>query len=112
MHKMFSSRNKDTPVCHCSFFFAVVILEQFVKGNGKLRMLTRKLSTCRTLVSWARLFSSKVTKESKPELPDYNTSINIHEHKLKRPDKPPGTEASQKWKGLKGLQERTRVIFP
>ena len=38
-------------------------------------------------------------------LPDYNTSVNIHEHKLKRPDKPP-----PRWKGLEGLKERTKVL--
>ena len=56
-----------------------------------------------------RLLSSKITEEAKQELPDYNTSINVHEHKLKRPEKPPGTETAMRWKGLEGLQERTRV---
>ena len=38
----------------------------------------------------------------KPSLPDFNTDVNIHEHKLQRP-KLPGT-----WEGLDGLKERTK----
>lgn len=69
-------------------------------------MLSRKLiSDSRVLLSSVRLINSGITKETKEELPDYNTSINIHEHKLKRPDRPPG---SARWKGLEGLKERTR----
>ncbi|CAH1787794.1 unnamed protein product [Owenia fusiformis] len=51
-----------------------------------------------------RTFSnSKVLVSKQPALPDYNTSVNIHEHKLKRPDKPP-----PKWTGLKGLEKRAK----
>ena len=73
------------------------------------KLLLRKLSNNhRTVLSRIRLLSSRVIEETKPELPDYNTNVNIHEHKLKRPEKPPG---SARWKGLEGLQERTRVYM-
>ena len=38
------------------------------------------------------------------KLPDYNTSINVHQHNLKRPP------SKKKWDGLNDLQERTKVI--
>ncbi|XP_013403753.1 uncharacterized protein LOC106169016 [Lingula anatina] len=52
-----------------------------------------------------RTLSSKVGKPQyvAPELPDYNTDVNIHQHKLKRPDRPPPS-----WTGLQGLKERTQ----
>ncbi|XP_060065095.1 uncharacterized protein LOC132545423 [Ylistrum balloti] len=45
------------------------------------------------------------------ELPDYNTSVDIHEHKLSRPTAPPpkpGPPAGARWKGLQDLQQRTK----
>lgn len=46
---------------------------------------------------------------SSTELPDYKTSVNVHEHKLQRPAdlkaKPPDLN---KWQGLKDLQTRTK----
>ncbi len=43
---------------------------------------------------------------TKPELPDYNTDVNVHRHKLIRPTKPPPS-----WVGLKDLKERTKVCI-
>ncbi|XP_022088369.1 uncharacterized protein LOC110978040 isoform X1 [Acanthaster planci] len=40
------------------------------------------------------------------ELPDYNTSVNVHEHRLKRPEKPPPLR--KKWVGLDELKQRTK----
>ena len=40
----------------------------------------------------------------KAELPDYNTDVNVHTHKLTRPTKPPPS-----WLGLKDLKNRTKV---
>lgn len=49
-----------------------------------------------------------VSDNNKVELPNYNTNVNIHEHKLTRPvAKPKYTE--EKWKWLKGLESRTKV---
>jgi hypothetical protein len=39
-------------------------------------------------------------------LPDYDTSVDIHSHRLTRPQAPPPTP---KWVGLQDLQERTKV---
>ncbi|XP_052798329.1 uncharacterized protein LOC128230259 isoform X1 [Mya arenaria] len=44
--------------------------------------------------------------DASPELPDYNTSINVHEHKLTRPGGKPNSTV--KWKGLTGLKDRTQ----
>ena len=44
---------------------------------------------------------------TKPELPDYNTDVNVHTHKLTRPTKPP-----PRWVGLKDLKTRTKVCIP
>ncbi|XP_064634939.1 uncharacterized protein LOC135492402 [Lineus longissimus] len=43
------------------------------------------------------------TLKLKPDLPDYNTDVNVHIHKLKRPTKPPPS-----WIGLKDLEARTK----
>ena len=70
------------------------------------RSLPWKLPNSLRNLLGVRQLSSRPTEETKPELPDYNTDVNIHKHKLKRPEKPPG---SARWKGLEGLQERTKV---
>ncbi|XP_077994375.1 uncharacterized protein LOC144448095 [Glandiceps talaboti] len=41
--------------------------------------------------------------KSNVDLPDFNTDVNIHEHKLRRPEKPPPT-----WQGLKNLKGRLK----
>ncbi|KAK3612503.1 hypothetical protein CHS0354_024473 [Potamilus streckersoni] len=62
---------------------------------------------CRCLV---KEWSSKVLKYrwySSKEQPDYNTDVNIHEHKLKRPE---GSRKKQikAWDGLEDLKARTK----
>ncbi|XP_033645886.1 uncharacterized protein LOC117305188 isoform X1 [Asterias rubens] len=42
-------------------------------------------------------------KEPNVNLPDYNTSVNVHQHNLKRQDKP----SNKRWEGLKDLHKRT-----
>ncbi|XP_014662420.1 PREDICTED: uncharacterized protein LOC106805372 [Priapulus caudatus] len=62
-----------------------------------LRLSNRAVSVCRPLIG---------TRWYKPELPDYNTDVNIHDHKLKRPEVKPKPKPT--WVGLEGLEERTK----
>ncbi|XP_052229724.1 uncharacterized protein LOC127843872 isoform X2 [Dreissena polymorpha] len=55
-----------------------------------------------------RKWSSKVPGPS-PDLPDYKTSVDVHEHKLSRPvAKSSQQKATKRWDGLHGLKERTK----
>lgn len=69
--------------------------------------LSRQKQICSYGTRFLAVHRNYVSKKN-VELPDYNTNVNIHEHKLTRPvAKPKDTE--EKWKGLKGLQSRTKV---
>lgn len=52
----------------------------------------------------------RFVSRTNPDLPDYNTSVNVHEHKLTRPGVR-NTEHSLRWKGLKDLPARTKVCL-
>ncbi len=41
-------------------------------------------------------------KDAKVNLPDYNTSVNVHRHNLKRQDE----TLNKRWEELKDLQKR------
>ncbi|KAK3101216.1 hypothetical protein FSP39_001832 [Pinctada imbricata] len=69
--------------------------------NNQIRINARVLHRWYTTGHGPELGTEKI----KPDLPDYNTSIDIHEHKLQRPTKPP---PMPKWDGLKNLSERTQ----
>lgn len=60
---------------------------------------------------YARLLCTKPEVQT-CDLPDYNTSVNVHEHKLQRPtakkDSSVAAPPRQKWEGLKGLHQRTK----
>ncbi|XP_060575925.1 uncharacterized protein LOC132733287 [Ruditapes philippinarum] len=55
----------------------------------------------------------KWSTKSSPDLPDYNTDINVHEHKLNRPVAKPASSGpghdKDKWKGLLDLKARTKT---
>ena len=53
--------------------------------------------------------SSKPQPTIVPDLPDFHTSVNIHEHKLTRPTGPPKTRPIARWKELDKLKETTKV---
>lgn len=66
---------------------------------------------CRHVIEYSPccLYSSKSGSHYKDvHLPDYNTSIDIHSHRLTRPQKPP---PALKWEGLQDLRERTKVFW-
>lgn len=79
-----------------------------LKGN-KLQVGTISGSRC---FSSTRILpgdnkgSTNSIEQINPQLPDYNTSINIHEHKLQRPTRPP--PKLPRWEGLQDLSERTK----
>lgn len=78
-------------------------------GESKLQVGTisgfRSFSSTRIL-SDDNKDSINSREQIQPELPDYNTSINIHEHKLQRPTRPP--PKLPRWEGLQDLSERTK----
>lgn len=55
-------------------------------------------------VAFSSAFNN-LSSDAKPHLPDYNTSVNVHEHKLKRPQRK--TNKQRLWDGMAGLEKRT-----
>lgn len=52
---------------------------------------------------------TKIPEAAPSDLPDYNTSVNVHEHKLRRPVDVKSRPADLKrWEGLKDLRERNK----
>ncbi|XP_033751849.1 LOW QUALITY PROTEIN: uncharacterized protein LOC117335775 [Pecten maximus] len=73
-----------------------------------------RFSSIVTLKQWkssrARDDNAKARTQN-ADLPDYNTSVDIHEHKLSRPTAPPprpGPPPGVRWKGLRDLEQRTK----
>ncbi|XP_053384227.1 uncharacterized protein LOC128550095 [Mercenaria mercenaria] len=62
----------------------------------------------RTLISTNVRFNRNYVTNNSTDLPDYNTSVNVHEHKLTRPVAKPVAE-TQKWKGLQDLKSRAKT---
>lgn len=73
----------------------------------------RTLGNIRSIGSTAKDDAAQESSTApKPDLPDYNTPIDIESHKLTRPKSKPKTVApsvSGKWIGLDALAERTKV---
>ncbi|CAH1263506.1 Hypp2721 [Branchiostoma lanceolatum] len=49
---------------------------------------------------------SSSSRKQPVDLPDFNTDVDVHTHRLKRPERPPPSPA-RRWAGLEGLRERT-----
>ena len=74
------------------------------------RSLQRVTSPAVTSLLTSQRHESTSGGKIKVDLPDLNTSVNIHEHKLKRPDGPPRKPRKlTKWKELETLKEETKV---
>ncbi|XP_035686362.1 uncharacterized protein LOC118422737 [Branchiostoma floridae] len=52
------------------------------------------------------VFRSSSSQKQPVDLPDFNTDVDVHTHRLKRPERPPPSPA-RRWVGLEGLRERT-----
>lgn len=84
-----------------------------VSGKGIGKEHTQLLGTCQKVFILSERESSSVSKDgdtARPDLPDYNTSVDVHSHKLTRPTARPKPSAStaKRWEGLKDLAERTK----
>lgn len=78
----------------------------------QLSMLFATSSTSKCMRA-SKYFCRCYTSKIPTDLPDYNTNVNVHEHKLTRPQAMPGKGTKdQKWEGLKELKLRTTVYFP
>ncbi|KAI8485309.1 hypothetical protein Bbelb_368730 [Branchiostoma belcheri] len=53
------------------------------------------------------VFRSSSSQKRSVDLPDFNTDVDVHTHRLKRPERPPPSPARHRWVGLEGLRERT-----
>ncbi|KAL4225664.1 hypothetical protein ACF0H5_016353 [Mactra antiquata] len=73
-------------------------------------MISRYRRLCisgRYLYGNGRRYITQTASLQSSELPDYNTNVNIHEHKLTRPSAQKSKQ-TQKWKGLADLSARTK----
>ncbi|XP_019647853.1 PREDICTED: uncharacterized protein LOC109488133 [Branchiostoma belcheri] len=55
------------------------------------------------------VFRSSSSQKRSVDLPDFNTDVDVHTHRLKRPERPPPSPARHRWVGLEGLRERTEL---
>ncbi|XP_070558787.1 uncharacterized protein [Ptychodera flava] len=66
---------------------------------------------CKETLSLRLAHSTGSKEKASWDLPDYNTDVNTHQHKLKRPEKPPPKvpKARPTWKGIRDLEARAKV---
>ena len=98
---------------------ATVFLNSVTRLKAKSSFVYQSYSACTCMIfrnygtyKGKESSESEATTTSKlnPDLPDYNTTIDVDSHKLSRPiAKPQRTAPSKRWTGMDDLAERTKV---